>query len=232
MKSLRAIYIMLCGMTVALPVFGVPTTVRAADRVVSLAGEWRFLRGEPKLGDQLGSLPPLKFSDTIHLPGTTDTNQKGPANDDRSTYGLTQPYHFEGTCWYERDITIPDQWLGKRVTLFLERTKYTQVWLDGRPMGENPILCTPQEYNLGRHLSPGPHKLTIAVDNKRLPVKADAHQWSGNTQGNWNGIIGRIELRATDLVWLEDVQVYPDAASRQVTVKVRRAMSLKLRVKA
>ena len=36
------------------------------------------------------------------------------------------------------------------MTLVLERTKYTQVWLDGRPCGENPILCTPQEYALGQ----------------------------------------------------------------------------------
>jgi len=63
---------------------------RTADRVVSLAGECGFLRGEPKLGDHPGLLSPLKFSDTIHLPGTTDTNQKGPASTERSTYGLTQ----------------------------------------------------------------------------------------------------------------------------------------------
>ena len=220
-RNLRlAIGVVLCGMAGASAVFGAPTA-RLADGVVSLAGEWRFLRGGTNLGDHPGPLSQLKFSDTIRLPGTTDTNQKGLPSNGRSTYGLTQPYSFEGTCWYERDIAIPDQWLGKRVTLFLERTKYTQVWLDGRPIGENPILCTPQEYDLGSHLSPGPHKLTVAVDNKRLPVKADAHQWSGNTQGNWNGIIGRIELRATDLVWLDDVQIYPDAASRQITVKAR-----------
>ena len=28
-------------------------------------------------------------------------------------------------------------------------------------------------------------------------------------------------MRATDPVWLDDVQVYPDAASRQITVKMR-----------
>jgi hypothetical protein len=218
-SSQRVICALLCGLAGSFPIFGAPTD-RSANRVVSLAGEWRFLRDGPASGDHPGPLPPLKFSDTIQLPGTIDTNQKGPASNERSTYGLTQPYRFEGTCWYEHDVTVPNEWRGKRVTLFLERTKYTQVWLDGRPIGENPILCTPQEYDLGSHLSPGPHKLTIAVDNKRLPVKADAHQWSGNTQGNWNGIIGRIELRATDLIWLDDVQVYPDAVNRKITVKM------------
>ncbi len=125
-----------------------------------------------------------------------------------------------GPSWYERDVTIPEAWRGKRVTLFLERTKSSQVWLDGRPCGENPILCTPQEYVLGS-IDPGSHRLTIAIDNSRRPVNAEMHQMSENTQGNWNGIIGRIELQATDPVWIDDVQVYPVLESKSVHVRVR-----------
>ena len=92
------------------------------------------------------------------------------------------------------DISIPDAWRGKRITLMLERTKFTKGWIDGKPIGQSPILCTPQEYVLGT-VEPGRHRLTIMVDNSRLPVPGDNHQTSDNTQGNWNGIIGRIELR-------------------------------------
>jgi len=116
---------------------------------------------------------------------------------------------------------VPEAWRGKHVTLLLERTKYSQAWLDGRSLGEQSIFLTPQEYELGE-LSPGKHALTIAVDNKRLPpTGSDAHQFSGNTQGNWNGIIGRLELRMTDPVWIDDAQVYPDAAKRDIRVKIR-----------
>jgi hypothetical protein len=191
-----------------------------SERVMSLAGEWRFIRGGPSTSDTM--LPKLDFSDTINLPGTTDTNRKGPANEDRPLDNLSQPWNFQGTCWYQRDITIPQAWTGKRVTLILERTKFTQVFLDGELMGQNPIVCTSQEYELGSNLAPGLHKLTIAVDNNRLPpFGADSHQYSGNTQGNWNGIIGRIELQAHDAVSLGDVQVYPSAATRSIRVKVR-----------
>src|SRR5207244_1023096 len=55
----------------------------------------------------------------------------------------------------------------------------------------------------------------------RKPVKAEMHQMSDNTQGNWNGMIGRLELRASDPVWLEDIQVYPEVAARAVRVKVQ-----------
>jgi hypothetical protein len=41
-----------------------------------------------------------------------------------------------------------------------------------------------------------------------------------HTQTNWNGIVGRIELRATDPVWIDDVQVYPDLATKTAHVVV------------
>jgi len=196
-------------------------TARAEGDSVSLAGTWRFLRGGPQPARAQGALPKLDFADTIELPGTTDTNKKGPPSTQHDIGGLTQPWRFQGPAWYQRDMQVPAQWQSRRVTLFLERTKYTQVWLDGKPIGDSIIHCTPQEYVLGNDIAPGAHTLTIAVDNKRLPLDVEAHQWSNSTQGNWNGIIGRIELQATDPVWLDDVQAYPDPDKRSVTVKVR-----------
>ena len=54
------------------------------------------------------------------------------------------------------------------------------------------------------------------------------HSLTDHTQGNWNGIIGDIELRNTAGVWINnsDVQVYPDVqktARVLVVVKKRKA---------
>ena len=190
---------------------------QAQQDVLLLAGQWQFLMGGPKPGVSQEELPNLDFKDTIHLPGTTETNAKGPQNNSRSTLALTRLYRFEGPAWYQREVVIPETWRDSRITLHLERTKYTQIWLDGKPVGENPILCTPQEYVLGA-IEPGSHLLTILVDNSRKPVKSEMHQMSDNTQGNWNGIIGRMDLRATGPVWLENVQVYPNAVSKTALV--------------
>ncbi len=147
-----------------------------------------------------------------------------PGTKDRKTpnhwvQGLTRLYRFNGTAWYERELIIPEPWRGRRLTLFLERTKHTQVWLDGKPCGENPILCTPQEYDLGQ-VEPGLHRLTIAVDNTRKPVNVEMHQMSDNTQGNWNGIIGRIELQVHDAVFLSQVRVFPNVVRRAIGAEV------------
>ena len=188
--------------------------VTRAVEVLDLSGSWHFEFGKK------GAAMPAAYSDTITLPGTTETNRKGPENPEKKLTGLTRLYRYEGPAWYQREVTIPAEWAGKRVTLLLERTKFVQVWLDGQACGESPILCTPQEHALGV-LTPGRHRLTVCVDNSRRPVKCEMHQLSDNTQGNWNGIIGRIELRATDAVWIEDLQVYPDVAGDAARVVAR-----------
>ncbi|HEX8323539.1 MAG TPA: discoidin domain-containing protein [Tepidisphaeraceae bacterium] len=193
----------------------------AQPAVVSLAGSWTFSMAGPAAAQTQGALPTIELTDTIDLPGTTETRNKGPLNKEAGWTGqLTRVRKFEGTAWYEREIAVPENWRDKRITLLLERTKYTQVWLDGKPVGSQSILGTPQDYVLDG-LTPGTHRLTIAVDNKRELLPGDNHQTSDNSQGNWNGIIGRIELRATDRVWIDDVQTYPDVPRRTVKVRAR-----------
>jgi hypothetical protein len=54
-----------------------------------------------------------------------------------------------------------------------------------------------------------------------VDVGENSHSISDHTQGNWNGIVGRIELHATPLLWLSDLQVYPRVSDRSVRVKGR-----------
>jgi hypothetical protein len=193
----------------------------SADNVMSLAGNWQFVRGGPALQPNPTTVPAVVYMESITLPATTETAHKGAPSDWHSTDGLSHPWAYTGPCWYRRQLVIPDSWRGKHVTLFLERTKYSQCWLDGKSLGESAIVCTPQIYELGSDLAPGTHQLTLAVDNGRMhPYGADAHQYSGSTQGNWNGILGQIELRATSATWIDDVQIYPAAAEHRATVKV------------
>jgi hypothetical protein len=59
------------------------------------------------------------------------------------------------------------------------------------------------------------------VDNTlKYNMGPDAHSTSEQTQTNWNGVIGRIELRATDPAWVQSLQVYPNAAGREARVTV------------
>jgi len=161
----------------------------------------------------------LEFDDTVQLPGTTDENHKGIKKDERRTDRLSRVWYWKGPAWYQRRVTIPEAWKGKRIILFLERSKHTRVWVDQTFCGWEDTLSAPQVFDVTAAMTPGEHTITILVDNARLPPVGPSHAVDERTQTNWNGIIGKIELRATDPVWLEDVQIYPDAAHRRVTIR-------------
>jgi beta-galactosidase len=136
------------------------------------------------------------------------------------------PRHYLGAAWYQRDIEIPTDWQGKRMVLFLERPHWkTTVWLDDKEIGSDIGLCTPHEYDLGL-VPPGKHRLTICVDNRmQFPDPAgmhamDAHSVSDSLDNAWNGIVGKIELRATPSVWVDHVRIFTDATNKTARVFV------------
>ena len=115
---------------------------------------------------------------------------------DETTH-LSRRYSYKGRAWYSRDVTIPASWVGKSITLLLERTKYTEVFVDGVLCGSCNDISTPQVYDLSQWLTPGEHSIVIIVDNgSGIPQQlyASSHACTEDTQTNWNGIIGRIEL--------------------------------------
>ena len=194
-------------------------TAGEPDNSISLSGTWRF-RLDPAGVGITNQWFKQTLEDSVILPGTTDTNQKGIFKDERAVDRLSRVWYWKGPAWYQREVVIPELWQGKRITLLLERTKTTQVWVDAQHCGGDDTLSAFQIFDLTRALTPGRHVITVVVDNAKLPPVGPAHAVDERTQSNWNGIIGRIELRATDPVWIEDVQVYPDAAKKQARVRV------------
>jgi hypothetical protein len=138
------------------------------------------------------------------------------------------PKHYLGVAWYQRDIDIPESWAGRRAELFLERPHWeTRVWIDDQPFAAQRSLVAPHVSELGL-LKPGRHRLTIRVDNRQLlhdPVddfhSLDGHSVSDALGASWNGIVGRIELRSTTPVWIDDAQVYPNVSDKTARVRVR-----------
>lgn len=174
---------------------------------IDLSGVWQFAldrKGAVKPGDAM--------SDTIVLPGTTDTNRKGdPIEWKGETTHLSRPYSYKGRAWYRRTVTIPEKWAGEHVYLTLERTKPSQVYVDGVLVGSANNISTPQRFDLTAALTPGVHELAIMVDNgSGVPwqVYDSSHAYTENTQTNWNGIIGEIAL-TTSLPEKKELPVHP-----------------------
>ncbi len=205
-----------------LVVLGILATSAAyADERASipLAGTWKFRIDPDRVGEAQKWFE-QDFADLINLPGSTDQAGYGQRVTTFEKHFLTRQFKYEGHAWYQVDITVPQAWRGKWVRLFMERVHWqSDAWLDGKPVGMRDSLVSPHEYDLGL-LEPGPHRLAVRVDNTyRYKVGKDAHSFTEHTQTNWNGIVGKIELRATDPVWIDSVRLIPDIKGRTLRVE-------------
>ena len=113
---------------------------------------------------------------------------------------LTPDKHYVGAAWYRKNVYIPRDWNDRRVTLFLERAHIeTKVYVNGNEVGRQMSLSTPHRYDITKFLVAGEsNEIAIRVYNgiENVCVGQDSHSVTDQTQGNWNGIIGRIELQA------------------------------------
>ena len=131
---------------------------------------------------------------------------------------------YTGAAWFQKQVNIPQSWENKYVNLELERVHWeSTVWVDDNKVGMENSLGTSHNYNLSKYLTPGLHTITIRVDNriKDIDVGLDAHSVSDNTQTNWNGIVGNIELTATSKVSIGLVKLYPNVTNKTVKVIVQ-----------
>jgi beta-galactosidase len=249
-KRTRLNHILALGCTL----LGLAISAVAAEPL-PLAGEWRFALDREDAGLKEGwfnrALP-----DRIQLPGVLQAQGYGDEISTNTPWVLSlydknwfqredfkaytepgnvkvpfvcqPPRHYLGAAWYQRDIEIPTNWSGRRMELFLERTRWeTRAWLDDRLLGTNNSLCVPHEFEAGvvgdgpGQIKPGKHRLTVRCDNRMLmPYRPDAHAVSDSLNSTWNGIVGKIELRSTSLVWIQEARVSTDA-SNEVTIRIK-----------
>jgi hypothetical protein len=130
---------------------------------------------------------------------------------------------YVGPAWYQKSVDVPQGWRGKHVELFLERCHWeTQLWIDDRQVGTNNSLSTPHVYDLSQILTAGKHRITLRVDNriKEIDVGQNAHSVSDHTQTNWNGIVGKIELRASSRIYISSLSVVPDLSTKSAKVRI------------
>ena len=194
-------------------------TYKNYNETIDLSGTWKFQLDSANAGmnDKWFS---TEFNDSIQLPGTTDENKKGIFLDEKAVDRLSRVWYWKGAAWYQKEVTIPENWTGKNLKLLLERTKDTWVWFDDMNCGYENTLSAPQYFDLSRSVKPGKHRITVLVDNAKLPPVGPSHAVDERTQTNWNGIVGKIVLQMTDPVWIDQVQVYPDVKNNHAKVRI------------
>ena len=215
-----------------------------AQDILSLAGAWDFAIGDvpPAVYDDYVMLPGSMLTNGKGNDVSVHTQWTGSLYDSsfyfnpymekyrqegqmKFPFFLTPEKHYVGNAWYKRSVYVPQDWNDRRITLFLERPHIeTTVYVNGQEVGHQMSLSVPHRYDVTKYIKVGQRNdIAIRVYNgiENVCVGQDSHSVTDQTQGNWNGITGRMELQAQwNRINISRVQVRPDAARRQVRVTV------------
>ena len=135
---------------------------------------------------------------------------------------LTPEHYYVGYAWYRHNAEIPKVWKKDRVILFLERPHIeTTVFVNGKEVGHQMSLSVPHEYDITDYVKFGKNNsIAIKIYNgiENVGVGQDSHSVTDQTQGNWNGIVGKIELRSQKSIFT--VKTFPDLTTGNVKVLV------------
>ncbi len=148
---------------------------------------------------------------------------RNPGKDMKLQFFLTPDKHYVGKAWYKRTITIDAAEKNPRYDLYLERPHIvSEVWVNGNKLNVScNSLCVPHKYTLtNKELKAGENTIAICVNNDPETVKVgqDSHSVSDQTQGNWNGIVGKMELRPFNNI--ASCTIVPDIDSKTANVRI------------
>lgn len=199
--------------------------LKGTPKTVDLSGEWGVW-----LGKYEGE---CKFQKNVILPGTLDENSIGEQNDYDDRWKLSRKYVYRGPAVYQRKVFIPDDFFDKKVELLLERSRITEVWINGKKILKDDVsLPVPQRYDLTDYLLYGQENLIcVQADNSYPNLPANIIQMSSmatdESQTNWNGILGKIELRIHEKLFFDYLKVFPRKDLHSVDVEIGIVNALK-----
>ena len=210
-----------------------------AQHTLSLAGTWHM---DSRLDAKEVVLPGSLLTNDIGDEVTVNTRWTGSLYDSsyyhnpfmepyrhagkmKFPFFLTPSKHFVGEVTYSRTVRVPKAWKKQRVTLFLERPHIeTTVFVNGCEVGHQMSLSVPHQYDVTDFIHAGKdNEIAIRVYNgiENVCVGQDSHSVTDQTQGNWNGLAGRIELQATPIIYRRRVTTDLATGTAHITLNDR-----------
>ena len=203
-----------------------------AQETIDLAGEWELSLGDSLHYNDYVILPGSLLTNGKGNPVSVKTKWTGSLYDSsyyfnpymekyrvegnmKLPFFLTPETHYVGYAWYKKSVYVPDSWKHSRVAIFLERPHIeTTVYVNGVKVQHQMSLSTPHTCDITRWLNVGQRNtIVVCVYNgiENVCVGQDSHSVTDQTQGNWNGIAGAMELRAQPKeLYIEKVRIRPD----------------------
>ena len=172
-----------------------------------LNGEWEYQFDFTKSGDERGWCGAASFEGRITVPFCPESKLSG--------VGFTD---FIERMWYRRELTIPEEWNGKRILLHFGGVDYQcTVFVDGAEAGRHTGGSAAFEVDLTKFVHPGQtHNLVVRVeDDTRSGLQPLGKQstWRNSRQCSYTrttGIWRTVWMEAVQPCALKSCRIIPD----------------------
>ncbi len=173
---------------------------------VSLNGEWEFAFDDADAGLDAHWYAAPKFEKRITVPYCFES-KLGGVNDTS----------FHPWVWYDRQVTLPSDWQGRRVLLHFGAVDYqSMVWVNGQLAGSHEGGNTPFKFDITPLLKAGANTITVRAwdppTDKLIP--RGKQYWEPKSKSIFytrtSGIWQPVWLEATGAAWLDNVRTHTD----------------------
>ncbi len=138
---------------------------------------------------------------------------------------LTRNYTYEGSAVFTREEELEPR-PGERYFLFAERSRKASLRVNGAiaPQSVQGTVSTPYEFEITGLVRKGINTLELTSDNSYPGWPRDAIVFSSaatdETQTNWSGFLGRLEMRVEQSDFIAAVRVYPGEAAADIVIEL------------
>jgi len=173
---------------------------------LTLNGAWDFALDDTDAGLDAHWYTAPKFARQITVPYCFESKLSG--------IGDTS---FHPWVWYNRQVTLPANWQGRRVLLHFGAVDYqSMVWVNGQLAGSHEGGNTPFKFDITPLLKPGANSITVRAwdppTDKLIP--RGKQYWDPKSKGIFytrtSGIWQSVWLEATGAAWLDSVRTHTD----------------------
>jgi beta-glucuronidase len=173
----------------------------ASRTVVRLDGLWDFAQDADGIGEKKKWF--RKFPSgggRMAVPGCWNTSPR--------------LFDYHGKGWYRRLLRVPAG--TKHLVLVFEGTGGAlSVWLDGHPLGRNPVSCLPWTVQVPQ-VVPGEHELVVEVDSSKS--LEDVFPRYGNDWAHYGGLVRPVEAAFLNDIWIQELRLPYTLSARGVTL--------------
>lgn len=191
------------------------TSQQASAHELNLNLDWQFIKAET-----LSTVQPQDWQ-SVRLPHTPRIEPM-LVND-----------QWQGIAWYQRKITRPTDWQGKKIFIRFEAAmNHAEIWLNGQKIGDHLGGYLPFTLDLSDTLQAGENLLQVRLDNQDNPVTGPKPlaQLDFNTYGGLYRdvrLMIKEPLHITDEMLAEQVAgggifvTYPNISEQHATINVQ-----------